>query len=146
MGIESSVMRDARGDPIEDFYELSNGCICCSVKDSFVATVEKIVELRTDITRIIVEATGLADPVPIVRKFWLDDELESALTLDGVIVLVDMKRFQGQLESEHRELYLRQITLADCIVLNKADLVNAEETAAIQTQVSQLNPTAKQLM
>jgi G3E family GTPase len=146
MGIESSVMRDAEGNPIEDLYELENGCICCSVKDSFVATVERIVDLRKDITRIVVEATGLADPVPIVNKFWLDDELESSLLLDGVIVLVDLKHFQALVDSQHRALYLQQLSLADCILLNKADLVDQGLTEAVKEQVTQINPLARLIL
>mmetsp|Transcript_34647 Transcript_34647/g.60928 ORF Transcript_34647/g.60928 Transcript_34647/m.60928 type:complete len:278 (-) Transcript_34647:567-1400(-) len=146
MGIESSVMRDSNGNPIEDLYELANGCICCSVKDSFVSTVERIIEQRKDITRIVVEATGLADPIPIVSKFWLDDELESELQLDGVVVLVDLKHFISLLGSEHYELYLRQVSIGDCIVLNKADLVDAECIESVKSQVFKLNPSARVLI
>jgi len=147
MGIESPVLTDSTGSVLKDFYELSSGCICCSVKGSFLTTVERILALRQEIQLIVVESTGLADPVPLVTSFWLDKALESAVDLDGVVALVDLHTFLEHSQSaDYRDLFLRQLIVADRILLNKADLVSAETVAEVQARVQGINPTAEVYM
>jgi G3E family GTPase len=130
------------GDVFDEFFELSNGCICCSVRDDLVNTLERLLERRywsnlrltnTEVyqfshTRnkfdyILVETTGMANPGPIASIFWLDDELESRLYLDGIVTLVDSKHVVRHLDSAKasgkcNEAFL-QIAFADRIILNK---------------------------
>lgn len=147
MGIESPILTDATGAVLKDFYELSSGCICCSVKGSFLTTVERILALRQEIQLIVVESTGLADPVPLVTSFWLDGALESAVDLDGVVALVDLSTFLSYSQSsDYRDLFLRQLIVADRVLLNKADLVTVETVAEVQMRVQELNPTAEVYM
>jgi len=74
----------------EDWLELRNGCLCCSVKDVGVQAIEQLLEKRRNhFDYILLETTGVADPLPIVKMFWLDEELHSDLILDGLITVID---------------------------------------------------------
>jgi len=127
LAIESLIARDGI-DPgsgsLQDLIELPNGCVCCTVKDSLVETLEILISKRSDLDYILIEASGMADPGPIASVFWLDDALESRLKLDGIVTLVDGRHILGQLEAT--EEAARQIAYADRIVLNKVDLLAGE--------------------
>ena len=77
MGIESNLMKDADGNDITDFYEMPNGCICCSAKDDLINTLDTLLEKRSDIKYILIETNGLADASQLVQTFWLDEGLGS---------------------------------------------------------------------
>jgi len=102
--IEKSLNIGNQGELYEEWLELRNGCLCCSVKDNGVKAIENLMQKRGKFDYILLETTGLADPGPIASMFWLDDELGSELYLDGIITLVDAKysseHFQGNLESK----------------------------------------------
>ena len=125
LAIESLIARDGI-DPgsgsLQDLIELPNGCVCCTVKDSLVETLELLLTKRSDLDYILIEASGMADPGPIASVFWLDEALESRLKLDGIVTLVDGKHILGQLAET--EEAARQIAYADRIVLNKVDLLS----------------------
>lgn len=104
MGIESAVMTDSEGNVYPDFYEVASGCICCTVKDDLIITIEQIIQARPEISKIVIESTGLADPVPIIRTFWLDDALESPIVYNGTVTLIDASRFQSLKLSEDNPL------------------------------------------
>ena len=147
MGIESAVLTDSEGRIIPDFYELPNGCICCTSKDDLVTTLENIVSLgRERIDAIVVETTGIADPCTVVEVFWLDDELTSSLFLDGVVTVVDCMHFPDVIRSdhfmEHSEIGRKQVAIADRILINKTDLVTPETVSKVEELIRSLNPDA----
>lgn len=110
-----------------DLIELPNGCVCCTVKDSLVATLEQLVlTRRRDLDYILIECSGMANPGPIASLFWLDDALESRLRLDGIVTLVDAKHIAQQLNETMEAA--QQIAYADRIVLNKIDLLETTPT------------------
>lgn len=116
----------------EEWLELRNGCLCCSVKDNGVKAIENLMEKKGKFDYILLETTGLADPGPIASIFWLDEELEADVFLDAVVVLMDAKFGPKQLEEAIEEekssafgAMLRQIAIADFIILNKTDLVES---------------------
>mmetsp|Transcript_7009 Transcript_7009/g.11771 ORF Transcript_7009/g.11771 Transcript_7009/m.11771 type:complete len:137 (+) Transcript_7009:150-560(+) len=136
MGIESSLMKDADGKDIDDFYEMPNGCICCASKDDLINTLDSMLEKRKDIEYILVETNGLADSSQLIQSFWLDEGLCSKVRLHQAISVVDTLTFSKKLESElvvedkdrqnslpENELLLRQLLHADKILLNKVDLL-----------------------
>ena len=148
MGIESAVLTDSEGRIIPDFYELPNGCICCTSKDDLVTTLENIVNLgRERIDAIIVETTGIADPCTIVEVFWLDDELASSLYLDGVVAVVDCMHFPQVIRSdhflEHSEIGRKQVAIADRVLINKTDLVSPEIVHDVESLIRSMNPEAE---
>lgn len=130
--IETLIARDGTNvDNLTDLIELPNGCICCTVKDSLIETLESLIERKRELDYIIIECSGMANPGPIASIFWLDDTLESRLTLDGVITCVDAKNLGTQLRetsSNNGNLggdeAAQQIAYADRIIVNKIDLLH----------------------
>jgi G3E family GTPase len=150
VGIESLIAKNASGDGefFDEFFELSNGCICCTVRDDLVTTLERLLERRDRFDYILLETTGLANPGPLASIFWLDEELESRLRLDAIVTIADMKHLERALDDPNKadgqfcnEAEL-QIAYADCVLLNKADLVTAEDVARITGRVRAINGRA----
>ena len=108
-----------------DWLELTNGCLCCSVKSDFVAALEGLMQQRRDrFDYILIETTGLANPGPVATSLWTDAELESAICLDSIITVVDAKNILRHLEIEKTDLKVtneaqQQLAYADLILLNK---------------------------
>jgi G3E family GTPase len=146
MGIESAVLTDSSGNIIPDFFELPNGCICCTSKDDMIITLENIVNLgKQRIDAIIVETTGIADPCSVAEIFWLDNELNSFIYLDGIVAVVDCLNFPSIIQDkhilEHAEIGRKQVAIADRILINKIDLVDGK-TNKVTELIKSLNPTA----
>ncbi|KAM0961572.1 hypothetical protein FF1_020952 [Malus domestica] len=134
IGVERAMINEGDGGAlVEEWVELANGCICCTVKHSLVQALEQLVQRKERLDHILLETTGLANPAPLASVLWLDDNLESSVKLDSIITVVDAKNLRFQL-SENRssssfpEAYL-QIAFADVIILNKVDLVSPEDSA-----------------
>lgn len=118
--------------PAEEWVELANGCLCCSVKSDFVAALEGLMLKRDKFDYILIETTGLADPGPVAAALWTDDELEAAVHLDAIVTVVDAKNIQRQLQEQHStpdavNEAQKQIAYADSVLLNKVDLLPSEE-------------------
>lgn len=146
-GVEKLVAKDGvggAGQVFEDFYELSNGCVCCSVRDDLVDTLERLLARRDRFDYILVETTGMADPGKVASAFWVDDELEGRIVLDGIVTLVDAPRLAFLLDHpDTRHEATAQLAYADRILLNKRDLVaSTEHAAAIEARVAQVNAIA----
>lgn len=136
IGVERALINDGEGGAlVEEWVELANGCVCCTVKHSLVQALEQLVQRKERLDHILLETTGLADPAPLASILWLDDQLESAVRLDSIITVVDSKNLQLQLD-EHRdsasfpEVFL-QIAFADVVILNKIDLVSREDSGSV---------------
>ncbi|KAG6966394.1 hypothetical protein JG688_00006796 [Phytophthora aleatoria] len=145
IGVESLVAKDgAGGDVMDGFYELSNGCVCCSVRDDLVNTLEKLLERRDRFDYIVVETTGMADPGKVASVFWVDDELEGRIFLDGIVTLVDAPRLNFHLtHPDTQREAAAQLAYADRILLNKGDLVpDIEQRLEIEQKVTQVNGVA----
>ena len=133
IGIDGKVITGLEG--VESMVEFNNGCVCCTVDDyRFAIAVQQIVEeVKPDL--LIIETTGLADPNPIV------DRLRTAsVALDAVITMVDAATFLA-LSAEH-DVLDEQVQGADFLVLNKIDLVNADERQKVERRLRQLNRRA----
>ncbi|WAR23132.1 CBWD1-like protein [Mya arenaria] len=89
--VEKSMSVGSEGERYEEWLELRNGCLCCSVKDNGVKAIENLMTKKGRFDYILLETTGLADPGPIASIFWLDEELCSDLYLDGIITMIDAK-------------------------------------------------------
>lgn len=124
----------------EEIYEMNNGCICCTVRGDLIRVVEGLMRRPGRFDAIIVETTGLADPVPVAQTFFMDDDVRSKTQLDAVIALVDAKHLPLRLkDSQEAE---DQIAFADVVLLNKTDLVNAQELANVEATIRAINPHA----
>jgi len=124
----------------EEIYEMNNGCICCTVRGDLIRVVEGLMRRPGRFDAIIVETTGLADPVPVAQTFFMDDDVRSKTALDAVVALVDAKHLPLRLK-DSREAE-DQIAFADVVLLNKTDLVSAEELASVEATVRAINPHA----
>jgi G3E family GTPase len=113
----------------QDMIELSNGCICCTINDGLVDAVYRILEREERIDYLVIETTGVADPLPIILTF-LGTELRDLTNLDSIITVVDAETFDRRhFESEAA---LQQITYGDIVLLNKIDLVDFDKLQEIE--------------
>ncbi|PPR00436.1 hypothetical protein CVT24_004497 [Panaeolus cyanescens] len=142
---------DPTAENTEEFLELANGCLCCSIKDSGVAAIEKLMLKKGAFDYILLETTGLADPGPIAGMFWHNEEYATGLadiTLDGVICVVDAVFGKKQMEEDHHTddskigESLRQISGSDIVLLNKADLVSPSDLHETEAIIRSVNPAA----
>jgi G3E family GTPase len=124
----------------EDMVELSNGCICCTINDGLIDAVYRVLEREDRIDYLIVETTGIADPLPIALTF-LNGELRNLTRLDSILTLVDSETFApNHFDSE---AVFRQIAYGDIILLNKTDLVEPEQVAYIEDYIRTVKQGAR---
>jgi G3E family GTPase len=148
----------------EKLVELQNGCICCTLREDLIIEVEKIAQ-SGDIDNIVIESTGISEPIPIAQTFtYVDDTLGINLSeycrLDTMVTVVDANRFWHDFSSgenlldrkqandvtdtrEVVDLLIDQIEFADVIVLNKIDLVERDSVLELKAVLRKLNPEAK---
>lgn len=132
IGVERAMINEGDGGAlVEEWVELANGCICCTVKHSLVQALEQLVQRKERLDHILLETTGLANPAPLASVLWLDDQLESDVKLDSIVTVVDAKNLRYQLKrhddsSSFPEAF-HQIAFADVVVLNKVDLISSED-------------------
>ena len=152
LGVDGDILKGCGDETCreEDVMELSNGCICCTVADDFIPTMEKLLAREDKPDHIVIETSGLALPQPLVRAFnW--PGISTQVTVDGVVTVVDGKavterRFAHSVEAvdeqrkldenlDHEtplsELFEDQVACADMIVVNKADLLDTAEADAL---------------
>ncbi|KAJ2232868.1 hypothetical protein H4R99_005072 [Coemansia sp. RSA 1722] len=147
-GIDQSFTSVNNGEIVEEWLDLRNGCLCCTVKDKGLKAIETLMERKGKFDYILLETTGLADPGNIATMLWSNEELGSDIRLDGIVTMVDSKNLRIQLDEKIPEGQTmneaqKQIAFADRIVLNKADLVDVSELENIEQIVSDINGTAK---
>jgi len=144
----------------EDMIELSNGCICCTVADEFIPTMQALLARPEKFDHIVIETSGLALPQPLIRAFnW--PEIKAQVTIDGIVTVadaaalsegrfasdeaaVDAQRRQDEMldhETPLGELFEDQLSVADLVIINKADLVDADMLAKVEANVrAELRP------
>lgn len=142
IGIDHSLIVSAT----DDLIELSNGCICCSIRGDLVAAIDTLLGRNDSFDYLVIETTGLADPAPVAQTFLADERMLSLFRLDGVLTVVDaphiLQLLAGDLSDETAEVAVKQIAFADRIILNKVSLVSDDAVQVISDRISQLNPSA----
>ncbi|GLD54115.1 COBW domain-containing protein 1-like protein [Lates japonicus] len=145
--LEKSLAVSQAGELYEEWLELRNGCLCCSVKDNGLKAIENLMEKKGKFDYILLETTGLADPGAVASMFWVDAELGSDIYLDGIVTVIDAKYGLQQLTEEKADGLIneavRQIALADLTIINKTDLVNEEELNQLRHTVRSINGLVK---
>jgi G3E family GTPase len=136
IGIDNDLVI-ATGD---DMVELSNGCICCSINGELLEAVYRILDRPDPVDYLVVETTGLADPLPVAMTF-LGSDLRDATRLDSIITLVDAENFGG--EMLEGEVARAQIVYSDMILLNKTDLVDQARLAAVEQELRAIKTDAR---
>jgi G3E family GTPase len=125
----------------QEVVEMSNGCICCTVRGDLLRSLFGLLEHREKFDTLMIETTGLADPAPVVQSFFIDDRIKSEYQLNGVVTVVDAKHIFQQLGNspEAKE----QIAFADMVLLNKIDLINPEDLPELEFKLRNLNGAAR---
>ena len=138
IGIDNELIVSTNDD--DNIVELNNGCICCTINSDLVDAVYKVLERQENIDYLVVETTGLADPLPVALTF-LSTELRNLTRLDSIVTLVDTANFS--LDLFNSEAALKQITYGDVILLNKADLVDEADLDALEVRVKDMKEGAR---
>ena len=125
----------------EEVFEMNNGCVCCPVRGDLIRIMDGLVKRRGRFDAIIVETTGLADPAPVAQTFFVDQDVGEAARLDAVVTVADAKWLSERLKDAPEAK--NQIAFADVSLLNKADLVSAEDLDRVEAQIRAINPYAK---
>jgi G3E family GTPase len=124
----------------EDMVQLSNGCICCTINDSLVDAVYDVMAREEKVDYLVIETTGVADPLPIMLTF-LGTDLRDLTRLDSVITLVDAETFTP--EHFQSEAAYNQVTYGDIILLNKTDLVDAAKVTELEETIQDIKLGAR---
>lgn len=131
-------------DASEQIVQMSNGCICCTIRGDLVNALNDLAERRRSkaiqFDRVVIETTGLANPGPVAQTFFMDDKVAEGFLLDAVITLVDAKHANQQLDTH--EVVQRQVGFADRLFITKADLVDAKALDALKHRLVHMNPRA----
>lgn len=164
IGIDGDLLKscqvcDEDDNPIGNIVELTNGCLCCTVQEEFLPTMQQLLQRREQIDCMLIETSGLALPKPLVQAFrW--PEIRTGATVDGVITVVDCEAVAagtlvGDLDAlnaqrqedpnlEHEtpieELFEDQLACADLVLLTKVDLVDAQTRQKVESWLQQQLP------
>ncbi|MDB9446577.1 cobalamin biosynthesis protein CobW [Anabaena sp. CS-542/02] len=164
LGIDGELLKSCEicpedGEEGSNIFELTNGCLCCTVQEEFYPTMQQLIKRRDRIDCILIETSGLALPKPLVKAFrW--QEIRAAATVDAVITVVDcaavasgtfasdpeaiaaQRQADDSLEHETplQELFEDQLACADLVVLNKTDLVDLETKLEVEELIKQELP------
>ena len=125
----------------EEIFEMSNGCICCTVRGDLIRVLGNLMKRRDKFDYVLVETTGLADPGPVAQTFFMDDEIRAEFALDGIVTLVDAAHIEQQIGRSDEST--EQIAFADVLVLNKTDLVNGEVLDRLEARLQDMNRMAQ---
>ncbi|MCU0552335.1 MAG: GTP-binding protein [Leptolyngbya sp. Prado105] len=138
IGIDNELI--IQTDEDKNMVELSNGCICCTINNDLVDAVYKVLERQDQIDYLVVETTGLADPLPVALTF-LGTELRDMTRLDSIITLVDSENFS--LDLFNSEAAYSQIAYGDIILLNKTDLVDEAIVDGLEVRIRDIKEGAR---
>ena len=125
----------------EEIFEMSNGCICCTVRGDLIRVLSNLMKRRDKFDYVLVETTGLADPGPVAQTFFMDDEIRAEFALDGIVTLVDAAHIEQQLGRSDEST--EQVAFADVLVLNKTDLVGDDALDGLEARLRDMNRMAR---
>ncbi|WP_300675449.1 GTP-binding protein [Desulfoluna sp.] len=138
IGIDQDLIDETQGPTV---VELSDGCICCTIRNDLVKALSEMYERRDDFESLIIETTGLAEPGPVAQVLIAEPELTEKFKLNAVVTLVDAEYVMTHIDTEG--IVGSQIGFADIIVLNKLDRVNEQRSQEIQSRLTEMNAQAK---
>jgi len=127
----------------EEVIPTGGGCACCAVREDLIEALDAVLDGERRPDRIVIETSGLADPAPIAQTFLDTDRFRNRLRLDGIVTMVDAKHVGLHLDDSAEAR--KQIALADRLIVNKADLVEASDLEALEGRLDRLNSGAARL-
>lgn len=152
LNIEKEFIKKKEGGDDGSIIEMINGCLCCSMNGTLIQTLESLLERKEDFDHIVIEATGVASPGPIIQGFFMSHQVKENYFLNSVVTLVDAQYFFQNLQTTKKdpELYFEeQLVYSDYIVINKSDLIAEkfgedfarDEEKKIKEHIRNLNPS-----
>ena len=136
VGIDNQLVIDTD----EEIFEMNNGCICCTVRGDLIRIIGNLMQRRDKFDHLVIETTGLADPAPVIQTFFIDEDIQTQLSLDAVVTVVDAQHISMHWESDEAQ---EQIAFADVVLLNKTDLVSSEELQQLEHKIRTMNAMVK---
>ena len=137
VGIDNDLIVNAD----EEIFEMNNGCICCTVRGDLIRILSGLMRRQRAFDGILVETTGLADPAPVAQTFFVDEDVRQRTKLDAIVTVVDAKHLLDEIDRAHEAQ--EQLAFADVVLLNKTDLVDVAELAAVEARIRRINPYAR---
>lgn len=137
IGVDQELVINAE----EEVFEMNNGCICCTVRGDLIRILGNLMKRKDRFDYIMVETTGLADPGPVAQTFFVDDEMQAKVALDGVVTVVDALHIWQHIDASDEAK--EQIAFADVILLNKIDLVPPEQVDQLEARIKSMNSAAR---
>jgi G3E family GTPase len=126
--------------PENGIFELSNGCICCTLNEELITTLENLLNSQHKFNHLLIETTGIAEPDAIAAAFLATPDIQRTFKVDAVVCIADAHHLTDILDE--REEARKQLTFADFVVLNKASEVTPEYLQSVKTLLKQVNPFA----
>lgn len=150
VSIDDALLKKDKTALAEKVVVMDNGCMCCTIRGDLLSGLQEIIDdikKGGTIDQIMIETTGMADPVPIIRTFMSSPQITQELRLDAVVAVTDAKHLPGRLddtieEGKVNEAY-QQVAFADKIILNKLDLVTPDQAIYVKDRIREVNKFAK---
>lgn len=137
VNIDSELVTNVQNEGV---FEMSNGCICCSLNDELYVVLKNLIQSNHPFNHLLIETTGIADPSSILASFIMDPFIKKEFQLDSVICLADAENGLRLLENE--SIFTKQIAVADQIILSKSDLAGREKTDLLKKELKKINQYA----
>lgn len=128
-----------KGAEASQMFELKNGCICCTISDEYEQALKELAVKFPDVNHLLIETTGIADPAPVIRPFFNDENLKNLYKFNGTICLADAKYFHRY---PAKQIAVKQLAVADAIIIAKAEDFSQHQKEQFQNEVKQFNPLA----
>eukprot|EP00976_Prorocentrum_cordatum_P062230 1176639-Prorocentrum_minimum.AAC.2 len=131
----------------ESIVTMDNGCVCCTVRGDLIRALTQLAESENKFDAVLIETTGLADPAPVAFTFYINPDINDAFKIDSILCLVDCKHIKQHLDEVKPDNAVneavQQVAFADRVLLNKTDLVSAEELEAVRGTIGSINKFAE---
>ena len=129
-----------KGVDASQMFELKQGCICCSISEEYELVLQELADRFPNVEHLLIETTGIADPAPVIRPFFSDDNLKGLYAFNGTICLMDSIYFDNIPE---KDISIKQLAAADLVVVNKSERLNEKDKKQREEMIVRLNPFAK---
>jgi G3E family GTPase len=129
-----------KGLDASQMFELKQGCICCTISDEFELVLQELAERFPNVEHLLIETTGVADPAPVIRPFFSDENLQKIYHFNGTVCLVDAINFEN---SPEKEITIKQIVVADLILVSKSEQLSEIQKETFKENLKIINPFAE---
>ncbi len=129
-----------KGVEASQMFELKQGCICCTISDEFELVLQELAESFPNVEHLLIETTGIADPAPVIRPFFADENLKEIYQYNGTICLVDALNFEN---SPEKDITIKQLVVADLVLVSKSENLSVVQSEILKETLQKINPLAE---